>query len=827
MMAPGGTLVLSLPHVLGPRQVRRSLQGSLSVFDQRPLLHDAEASFSIDRSVRALAVSGLVVRDLAEVQLWDRQYSLETVKGLLKLGIAATRYLVRVPGDRLWIRAERHAAAPGSVLIARRPGDEADFAHTREALRSFLPESWELIVGKSQAHECASWNEALTRSTGDFVWLLRAGDVPDLESFWRLRHMAPIGPGILVDARGESSFGLGGMMFDRVALFELGPLPDELESEMLAGEEYQLRAAALGRQFRPVLQGHTWQGRRPEAGARIRELSGPFLERWEGVDSLENPGDPDALEIETPPWELEDREPRISLCMIAKNEERFLEGCLARVHEQVDEIILVDTGSTDRTVEIAESFGAKVFFQEWEDDFAKPRNLSLEHASGDWILVLDADEYLTEDSIPKIRELARNERAAGYHVLFRNDHEDGKTGGVTMVRMFRKLPNIEYRYVIHEQVVMSLMEEANERSLALFPSSIEVLHYGYSDQVMDERDKRRRNVELFEKQLSHDPDDVYCLYKYSDFLRIIGEREDDVRGGFSRALDLLRNQVPSSYRMAPFAAEIAALLALQHARSGELDEADALVREGLQRFLPTPNLHYIAAGVSSSLGRDAEALEQYRHCLGFRDRNLAVPVQPGITSYVSYTGMASCWMQLGEFARAEDWLDTALFEEPGYEVAVLLRSVIDMQKGALDVALARLAERISVHGDSVPMRAHGAHILGRLGMWSQAQDWLEKAQALETVPNPATAKEAGFAALLAQNYGAAEQQLRGLDDDFARAELALLDVLQGRAASAPASPEAAKQLASSLTRSGREDWARLLEVVETPNTDVLLAEARR
>ena len=84
--------------------------------------------------------------------------------------------------------------------------------------------------------------------------------------------------------------------------------------------------------------------------------------------------------------------PTLSLCMIVKDEESMLANCLKSVNGYVDEIIVVDTGSSDRTVEIAEEHGAKVFHHQWENDFSKHRNQAIGYASGDWILVLDADE---------------------------------------------------------------------------------------------------------------------------------------------------------------------------------------------------------------------------------------------------------------------------------------------------------------------------------------------------------------------------------------------------------------------------------------------------
>ncbi|MGH9426892.1 MAG: glycosyltransferase family 2 protein, partial [Terriglobia bacterium] len=90
------------------------------------------------------------------------------------------------------------------------------------------------------------------------------------------------------------------------------------------------------------------------------------------------------------------RRPKLSLCMIVKNEQRWLEDCLNSVKELVDEMIIVDTGSRDNTVEIAQRFGARLFDHPWSGDFSEARNHSLGSATGDWILVLDADEKLAQ-----------------------------------------------------------------------------------------------------------------------------------------------------------------------------------------------------------------------------------------------------------------------------------------------------------------------------------------------------------------------------------------------------------------------------------------------
>jgi len=122
--------------------------------------------------------------------------------------------------------------------------------------------------------------------------------------------------------------------------------------------------------------------------------------------------------------------------MIVKNEEEHLANCLNSVKDLVDEIIIVDTGSTDRTKEIAESFGAKMFDFEWCDDFSAARNESLKHATGDWVLVLDADEVLAKEDCEVIRNLIQ-EDVGGYILIQRNyfkskkDLEYGLKDGLT------------------------------------------------------------------------------------------------------------------------------------------------------------------------------------------------------------------------------------------------------------------------------------------------------------------------------------------------------------------------------------------------------------
>ncbi|MCS7301430.1 MAG: glycosyltransferase, partial [Fimbriimonadales bacterium] len=149
---------------------------------------------------------------------------------------------------------------------------------------------------------------------------------------------------------------------------------------------------------------------------------------------------------------------KITLSMIARNEAQYLEACLQSVQGVVDEIVLVDTGSDDATPQIAERYGAKVIRTEWRHDFAAARNIALQHATGDWILVLDADERLTPESKQAILNAVRHPQFAGYYLEILNEIRNGDYFVHRIVRMFRRLPELRWEGVIHEQITPSIVE---------------------------------------------------------------------------------------------------------------------------------------------------------------------------------------------------------------------------------------------------------------------------------------------------------------------------------------------------------------------------------
>ena len=205
--------------------------------------------------------------------------------------------------------------------------------------------------------------------------------------------------------------------------------------------------------------------------------------------------------------------PKISLCMIVKDEEEQLARCLDSVKDCVDEMVIVDTGSTDSTVAIAESYGARILYHAWDGSFSSARNVSLDAATGDWLLVLDADEAMVDGS--RLHEILADTQpeVQGYVLPMVNfvgdrDHEEAVTSPAA--RLFRNRPEYRYSRALHEQilaVIQSTVEGAIVRWLDL-----PIEHYGYLTPVVAERDKVARNLALAEEEVKRYPKDAFSWY---------------------------------------------------------------------------------------------------------------------------------------------------------------------------------------------------------------------------------------------------------------------------------------------------------------------------
>ncbi|WP_134683500.1 glycosyltransferase family 2 protein [Brevibacillus migulae] len=202
---------------------------------------------------------------------------------------------------------------------------------------------------------------------------------------------------------------------------------------------------------------------------------------------------------------------KLSLAMIVKNEEKHLERCLQSVRNIVDEMIIVDTGSQDRTIEIAHSFGAKVVHYKWNHNFSEARNVSINHASGEWILILDADEFVLGGQKEKIESFISGKKAVGRVSLISKFEHNGEVRYSTsfLSRLFPR--GVFYEGFIHEQVVTDLPH---------LKTGIEIFHEGYY-----KTEKSNRNLPILLRQLEVNQSDPYILFHIAKNYKNMGLAE--------------------------------------------------------------------------------------------------------------------------------------------------------------------------------------------------------------------------------------------------------------------------------------------------------------
>jgi tetratricopeptide (TPR) repeat protein len=291
---------------------------------------------------------------------------------------------------------------------------------------------------------------------------------------------------------------------------------------------------------------------------------------------------------------------RNSFCLIARDEQASLPACLGSVGDLIADIVLVDTGSSDGTKEIAAQFGARVFDFPWCDDFAAARNESLCHATGDWIFWLDADEHLDDANRARLADLLgslKDENAAYVMtVRCRSDTPGGEATDVTHVRLFRNRPEHRWRYRVHEQIVPALLRSGADIRF----TDIVITHTGYAAPALRRR-KLERNLRLLLLDHGGHPDEPFILFN-------LGWSYLDL-GRPGEALLFLRRSVERCAPGVSIVRKLYALLAQCHRQLGQPADALAACAAGLARCPGDPELLFLQGSVREQLG-DLRGAEQ-------------------------------------------------------------------------------------------------------------------------------------------------------------------------------------------------------------------------
>jgi glycosyltransferase involved in cell wall biosynthesis len=359
---------------------------------------------------------------------------------------------------------------------------------------------------------------------------------------------------------------------------------------------------------------------------------------------------------------------RLSLCMIVRDEEEMLPRCLAAVAGAVDEIVVVDTGSTDATIEIARSFAARVIEHEWTGSFAEARNVSFDAAGGDWLMYLDADEVLVREDAELLRALTgRTWREAFYlsETHYTGDLDDGTALAQNALRVFRNRPEYRFQGRLHEQIASCLPTYLPERIEA---TGVRIEHFGFLGVVRDGREKSRRNIELLRLQQAESPPTAFLHFNLGSEYAAAGDAVAAL-GELERAWQLLQGREDrDSFQFAP--ALISRLVKALRA-CGRPHDALARAADGLERFPGFTDLVLEQAFAASALGDEDHAVERYERCIEMGDAPHGYTARVGCGSYLPRIHLAVIRRAQGEIGQAIELLEHCLRTHPEFIGTVL------------------------------------------------------------------------------------------------------------------------------------------------------------
>jgi GT2 family glycosyltransferase/tetratricopeptide (TPR) repeat protein/glycosyltransferase involved in cell wall biosynthesis len=441
--------------------------------------------------------------------------------------------------------------------------------------------------------------------------------------------------------------------------------------------------------------------------------------------------------------------PRLSVCLIAKNEERFLAQCLRSVRPLASQIVVLDTGSTDRTVQIAREHGAEVHSFAWCDDFSAARNAALEHAAGDWVLILDADEELMAGQAEVLAREIQVSGVMGYRlpIIDRGREQEGRS---YVPRLFRNAPGLFFLGRIHEQAFSSIQVRCHQWGLKHQLAKASLLHHGYAPDVVAERNKIERNRRLLERAVEELPGEPNLIMNLGLELVRSGKLEAGLELDWEafrllstrpaaevtpEGRETLLTQLTTHLLAAKRFSDIVQLWQNPFAKAGGL----------------TASQHFSLGLAYMELKQPAEAAAQMRQCLAKRQRPALSPINREILKAGPQHCLAMCLTALKETQAAQLAFDAALAEEPSSRPVRFDLARFQAAEGRTDEAL-KLLQQLAAENPAEPQVWDlGAQIaLSHPEHLEFARAWTE--QAAKNFPNdPTLLRQRAEALLLNQD----------------------------------------------------------------------------
>lgn len=331
----------------------------------------------------------------------------------------------------------------------------------------------------------------------------------------------------------------------------------------------------------------------------------------------------------------------LSLCMIVKNEEKNINSCLSKVVAFVDEIIIVDTGSADNTKTIASKFTDKIYDFKWCNDFSKARNFSVSKASNDWVLVLDADEFITDFSKYSlsgfVNDISKKNKVGRIQRINIMEDLNGYKKYIERVNRLFNRNYFHYEGIIHEQIVA-----LNGKSYETDMVDITAEHVGYTEEVLNRTDKLKRNIDLLEIAVKSDSEDPYIYFQLGKSYYMLKEYNISALY-FEKALSFQLD-----FKL-EYVEDLVETYGYSLINSGRY--SDALILEDcLKVYSKLADFHFLMALIYMNNAKFELAIESFLECTKFPYAKVE-----GVNTYRSYYNIGVIYDVLGYREKAVEY----------------------------------------------------------------------------------------------------------------------------------------------------------------------------
>ena len=376
---------------------------------------------------------------------------------------------------------------------------------------------------------------------------------------------------------------------------------------------------------------------------------------------------------------------RIALCMIVKDEEELLEECLDSVKGLVDEIIIADTGSKDRTKEIAGKFTSNVFDFKWNDNFSEARNFSLSKANAEWIVVLDADERIDSESIKAIRGLIKDKDYDAYQLIQRNYTNFALAPGFRplagsnlpfsgfydnpLTRLFKNKEYIKFQGIVHEGVDKSIIENNGK----IGKSAIVIHHFREIKQK--EEEKQQYYLGLYKKKVEENPDDYDSYFGMGLVYQNFINDEEKAAECYKKALELKPDLETASIN-----------LSILYIEKNKLQEAKEILDKALEFNPESIALLNNLTTIYIAEDKIDEAIKTVKKVTKIDDKNLG-----------AIQNFAFCLVRTGKAGEAIELYKKALGINPDFAEARVNLGLAYSIKGQKEEAIREIEEALRIN----------------------------------------------------------------------------------------------------------------------------------